>query len=226
MPLTRDQVLQIFKENPGLSQTPQFAQALIDRFGFTPLTDQGASPPLASGGGVGATGLGADPFLVGGGQAQTGQFLDAFQAAEAAGLGRSQLGLGFLNQMIDVQRDPFSIVPALQAYGGVGGGTLAPNVAFAQTGGAGFPSPYGAIADRLIQGLSQFVGAGSPTEVSPTPSASPVSDVSSVVQKPVPDQTRTIGRTSPDGTGSGAGVLIPAPSPRKQANRVLRRFGQ
>jgi hypothetical protein len=47
----------------------------------------------------------------------------------------------------------------------------------------GAPSPYGAIADRLIQGLSQFVGAGSPTEVSPTP-VTPVSDVSSTVQAP------------------------------------------
>lgn len=88
--------------------------------------------------------------------------LQSIIAAQQAELARQQLGSGFLEQIMDTQRDPFSIVPALQLYGGAGGGTLAPHAALAAGGGAIQQSPYGDIAQKLIDSLAQFTGGANP----------------------------------------------------------------
>lgn len=97
-------------------------------------------------------------YSVGGGQYQQQSALDAFLAAQAAELARRGMGQGLLDFITETQRNPFSIVPALQQYTAAGGGPLASAAAFAGTGGAGSPSPYGAIAQQLIEGLAEFTG--------------------------------------------------------------------
>lgn len=99
-----------------------------------------------------------NPFTynVGGGLDQANMNLQAAQLAQAGELGRRQFGSNLLNQLFSLQQNPFSIVPALQAYGASGGGVLAPATAFAQTGGAGAPSPYGGLVDRLLSDLAGF----------------------------------------------------------------------
>jgi len=99
-----------------------------------------------------------NPFVynVGGGLDQAQMNLGSAQLAQAGELGRRQLGMDFLSKLLSIQQDPFSIVPALQAYGASGGGVLAPATAFAQTGGAGTPSPYGGLVDKLLSDLGDF----------------------------------------------------------------------
>lgn len=80
-------------------------------------------------------------------------------------LGRRELGAGLLETLLDIQRDPFSIVPALQTYGAAGGGTMAPVQAFAETEGAGWPTPYGSLIEQLLGDLVAFAG-GSRTAAS------------------------------------------------------------
>ena len=98
-------------------------------------------------------------YTVGGGQQQAQQGLEALQLAQQMEMQRQQVGQSLMGYLTDIARDPFSIVPAMQAYGQAGGGTLAPAVDLAATGGAGRPSPYGEIASRLMRGLSEFAGA-------------------------------------------------------------------
>ncbi len=69
---------------------------------------------------------------------------------------RQGFGADLLQQLVGMQNNPFSLVPALQAYGAAGGGTLAPAAAFDATGGAGAPSPYGNLVQELLAGLSDF----------------------------------------------------------------------
>lgn len=98
-------------------------------------------------------------YLVGGGDIQAQQGLQALDIGRQMEAQRQSMGQSLLGYLTDIQRDPFSIVPALQAYGAAGGGTLAPAVDLAASGGAGRPSPYGEISSRLIRGLSEFAGA-------------------------------------------------------------------
>ena len=95
-------------------------------------------------------------YNVGGGLNQAQMNLGTAQLAQAGELARRQFGMDFVSKLLALQQDPFSIVPALQAYGASGGGVLAPATAFAQTGGAGAPSPYGGLVDRLLSDLSNF----------------------------------------------------------------------
>ena len=99
-----------------------------------------------------------NPFVynVGGGANDAERLLSMFQAVEAARAARKSTGLGLLDTLINVQQDPFSIVPALMAYKSAGGGVQAPVSAFGATGGAGTPSPYGGLVDRLLGDLSTF----------------------------------------------------------------------
>ncbi|KKN82243.1 hypothetical protein LCGC14_0310560 [marine sediment metagenome] len=132
-----------------------------------------------TGGGGGFAGLGNvfDPinplsqiFNVGGGSADADRLLDIFQATELARGGRKSVGLGLLGQLFGVQQDPFSIVPALQAFNAAGGGVQAPVGAFGATGGAGAPSPFGGLVDRLLDDLAGFA-AGQVEAPTPTPTA-------------------------------------------------------
>ena len=107
-------------------------------------------------------------LLVGGGQQQAQQAMDAARLAieakdleQRAELGRLGLGQQLLEHLSGIARDPFSIVPALQAYGVAGGGTLAPAVDLAATGGRGRPSPYGDVYEQLIRRLSGETLGGS-----------------------------------------------------------------
>ena len=76
---------------------------------------------------------------------------------------QQSFGLNLFQQLIGLQDNPFSLVPALQAFGAAGGGPLAPAVAFDATGGAGNPSPYGNLVQELLAGLSAFaLGTGVP----------------------------------------------------------------
>ena len=102
---------------------------------------------------------GVQDYIAGGGDIQAQQGLQGLDIARLMEQQRQQIGQSLLGYLTDIQRDPFSIVPAMQAYGAAGGGTLAPAVALAQSGGAGQPSPYGEISSRLIRGLSEFAGA-------------------------------------------------------------------
>ena len=97
-------------------------------------------------------------YNVGGGMDQATLNLQAQQQAADMENVRHQTGFQLLDYLTGLQQNPFSIVPALQAYGAGGGGPMASANAFAQTGGIGNPSPYGAIAQQLIQGLSEFTG--------------------------------------------------------------------
>lgn len=103
---------------------------------------------------------GGGAYNVGGGSEQAGFNFDATQLAQQAELARKQTALGFLEYLQETQRDPFSIVTALQQYNTFGGGTLAPAAALAGSGGVGTPapSPYGEMAQRLMEGLGEFTG--------------------------------------------------------------------
>ena len=115
-----------------------------------------------------------NPFVynVGGGYDQAQMNLESMRLAQAGELGRRQFGSGLLETLMGVQQDPFSIVPALQAYGAAGGGTLGPVSAFAQSGGAGMPSPYGGLVDRLLADLSSFAITRGPEAPAPAGSQS------------------------------------------------------
>ena len=108
-------------------------------------------------------------YTVGGGQIQAEQELQAAELAQRMEMARMQLGQGVMGYLTDLQRDPFSIVPALQAYSASGGGTLAPNAAMVQSGGLGQPSPYGDIVGNLIRGLSEFAGGANINPVTGRP---------------------------------------------------------
>lgn len=97
-------------------------------------------------------------YDVGGGGEQADYNLQALDLAQRMLATQRQTGLGLLDYVTETQRDPFSIVPALQMYGGAGGGTLAPQVALAQSGGLGRPSPYGPIAQNILERLAEFTG--------------------------------------------------------------------
>lgn len=104
-------------------------------------------------------GAGLGPMLAGGGQIQAEQ---GFREAELATMMEEQrLGAGrqLMEYLTRIQQDPFSIVPALQAYGAAGGGTLGPAAALAASGGAGQPSPFGELQSRLMRVLSEQAGA-------------------------------------------------------------------
>src|SRR3990172_1738130 len=62
---------------------------------------------------------------VGGGIDQARLDLDAAIAAGQLKMAQKGLGFSLLDYATGVQRDPFSIVPALQYYGAAGGGTMA-----------------------------------------------------------------------------------------------------
>lgn len=117
-------------------------------------------PSLLDFAGLGGSAGAADPFggmfNVGGGWADAERLLATLQATEAARAARKSVGLGLLGTMLETQRDPFSIVPALQMYGAAGGGVQAPMGAFAATGGAGTPSPYGDLFDKMLRDLSTY----------------------------------------------------------------------
>ena len=100
--------------------------------------------------------MGGELWNLGGGADEWMRRLEEIRLAQSMNLARRQMGMGLLGSLFDIQRDPFSIVPALQAYKAGGGGTLAPAAAFAQTGGAGTPSPYGGLVDRLLADLAKF----------------------------------------------------------------------
>ena len=108
---------------------------------------------------------GVQDYIVGGGDIQAQQGLQALDIARMMEQQRQQIGQSMLGYLTDIQRDPFSVVGAMKAYGASGGGTLAPSAALSQSGGAGSPSPYGEIHSRLLRGLSEFAGA---TPVNPS----------------------------------------------------------
>lgn len=95
-------------------------------------------------------------FLVGGGVDQAQLELAGFQAEEAAFRDRAQGGSTLLDQLVDLQRDPFSLVPALQAFAASGGGTLGSATALGATGGKPQETGLGPLIQQLIDGLSEF----------------------------------------------------------------------
>lgn len=68
-------------------------------------------------------------------------------------LGRQNLMQGFLSQIVGMQQNPFNVVSALQAQrsGGVAGAVAA--------GGGRRTTPFGDVAQQLIQNLASFSGA-------------------------------------------------------------------
>ncbi|KKN40289.1 hypothetical protein LCGC14_0734990 [marine sediment metagenome] len=103
--------------------------------------------------------------------AQAGEALSGRQLGIDRALGslgafnqQQQFGGGLLQQLMAVQQDPFSIVPALTAFGqGPGaGGVLAGAVDFASTGGQGRPAPpiFGELVDQLTRSLGSSSLAG------------------------------------------------------------------
>lgn len=103
-------------------------------------------------------------FHVGGGMDEARLKMDQAIAASTAEQGRQGQAQGFLEYLTEIQQNPFSIVPALQAYGASGGGNLGPAAALAASGGRGQPSPYGDIADNLIRSLRDYTGG---TDINP-----------------------------------------------------------
>ncbi|KKN72528.1 hypothetical protein LCGC14_0410320 [marine sediment metagenome] len=109
--------------------------------------------------------FGQDPFNIAGGFDIAGLNLEAQRLALESELARQEFGRSLLQQVMDVQRDPFSIVPALQGFSAAGGGTLAPAQDFAQTGGRPADPIFGQLVQQLLQGAGQFApgGQGAPT---------------------------------------------------------------
>ena len=130
-----------FEYDPGV-ETPPPVQPPID--GPGPLPGPQPNDPVPPPGGTN----------VGGGSEQADFLLRAAELAQQMKIAQKGLGFSLLDYATGVQRDPFSIVPALQYYGGAGGGTMAGNQDLAFTGG--HPSPYGSIVDRLLEDLFGF----------------------------------------------------------------------
>jgi hypothetical protein len=105
---------------------------------------------------------GSGSFNIAGGFNLAQLDLDAQRLALQSELSRQEFGRSLLQQLLDVQRDPFSIVPALTAFGAGGqaggGGVLAPATDLARTGGAGRPAPaaFGDLASQLLQNAGMF----------------------------------------------------------------------
>ena len=122
------------------------------------------------------TGLGLSPqttvggvpgqMTVGGGQQQFENELAATQLAQQMEIGRQGLATGILSQVQDVQRDPFNIVNAMQAYGAGGGGTMGAASALAQTGGRG-STPFGNAAQSIMDSLVRFATGQGGSETAP-----------------------------------------------------------
>lgn len=93
---------------------------------------------------------------VGGGIDQAYLDLEIAKFAQAAELARQQMSMGLLEYVTKTMADPFSIVPAMQLYGSMGGTPLASHDALIGTDNVGQPSQYGDLADQLIAGLKQF----------------------------------------------------------------------
>ena len=111
---------------------------------------------------------GQGQFNIAGGFNLSQQELEATRLALQNRLAQKEFGRSLLQQLFDVQRDPFSIVPAITAFGqGPGaGGVLAPAVDFAASGGKGRPAPpiFGDLASQILKQLGSFAtGAGGST---------------------------------------------------------------
>lgn len=161
-------------EIPGFVQIPQF-NALGDIVGF-----EYARDPTFQLGGAGGGSPQFRPGELSLLQAQlaeqqrsslAGEALSGRQLTIDRALGsltafnqQQQVGGSLLQQLMSVQQDPFSIVPALTAFGqGPGaGGVLAPAVDLAQTGGQGRPAPpiFGELADQLVKALGESAVSG------------------------------------------------------------------
>lgn len=85
--------------------------------------------------------------------------LRAEQIAQEAEQGRAGIASNLLRDVLDIQRDPFSVVPALQLAGAAGGGTQAPANALALTRGEGIAPDLGGVVGDLVRELTQFTGA-------------------------------------------------------------------
>lgn len=134
--------------------------------------------------GVGVPGEG---LLVGGGQEQARLALEAAELAQQGELARLAMGQQLLAHLSDIQRDPFSIVPALQAYGAAGGGTLAPAADLYASGGRGRPSPYGGLYDLLLAELGRVgtAGGGGGGAVAAAPGGGVTATQRAITQAPV-----------------------------------------
>mgnify|MGYP001559772967 CR=1 FL=1 len=169
----------ILRQEAGLIDNRALYQYIYEQYhnavstGMAPAPvepETGMLPPPGEGDLPGAEvpGAGDGTLNAGGGLDWATLNLQSIIAAQQAELARQQMGQGFLEQIMDTQRDPFSIVPALQLYGGAGGGTLAPHAALAEGGGAIQQSPYGDVAQRLIDSLARFtsgVGVATPEQL-------------------------------------------------------------
>ncbi len=81
------------------------------------------------------------------------------ELAQQAEFGRAGATGDLLNTILGIQRDPFSVVPALSLFGAAGGGTQAPANALALTQGRGIAPELGGIVGDLVRELTQFTGA-------------------------------------------------------------------
>lgn len=81
------------------------------------------------------------------------------ELAQQAEFGRAGTAGNLLNTILGIQRDPFSIVPALSLFGAAGGGTRAPANALALTRGEGIAPELGGVVGDLVRELTQFTGA-------------------------------------------------------------------
>lgn len=81
------------------------------------------------------------------------------QLAQEEEFGKVGAASGLLETLLDVQREPFSVVPALTTFGAAGGGTRAPNAALALTQGQGIAPELGGVVNRLLGEITQFAGA-------------------------------------------------------------------
>jgi hypothetical protein len=161
---TPEQVERFRDENKG-----KFQNALKSQWANNP---EGAQQALLGRGLAPQTTLGGVPaeMDVAGGQQQDQQALDAMRQASEAELARRNLGMGLMTQLQDLQRDPYNVVNAMQAYGLGGGGTTGAASSLAATGGQGRPSPYGNALETLMQ---QLIGFSTGQGGSEGPSANP-----------------------------------------------------
>ena len=153
-------------------------------------------------------------YNVGGGQIQADQALQAQDLAQRMELSRLGLAQSLMGQLADMQRDPFSIVPALQAYGAAGGGTLSPIVALANSGGQGMPSPYGSMFDNILKQLGDVAG-GNP--LNPNTGRPYTPDEAAYLRQLSMNQQQSQGQA-----GSDKLLAMPKRSAKKDAKKTTR----
>lgn len=161
-------------------------------------------------------------YNVGGGIDQANLQLQEQQLAQLMESFRREFGMGLLDRLLEMQKDPFNIVNAVQLAGQSGGGPQGVAGGFAETGGLGTPSPFGDIVSRLLEELGGFAGA---SPINPNTGAPFTPTETAFLRRfeglSLEDQARQVEYLGGDvweflrnwASGQGTGIVPPEPAP-------------